>query len=69
MGQRERQRVGIGELPRDLGQALDELEKDRVVRSALGEHIYAHFMEAKRAEWDEFLAEVHAWEIERYLGL
>lgn len=69
MGTRERQRVGIGELPRDLGQALDELEKDRVVRSALGEHIYAHFMEIKRAEWNEFLTEVHAWEIERYLGL
>ncbi|MGI9183193.1 MAG: type I glutamate--ammonia ligase [Longimicrobiaceae bacterium] len=68
MSQRERRRLRIEELPRDLGEALDELEKDRVVRNALGEHIYAHYMENKRAEWQDYIAQVHGWEIERYLA-
>jgi glutamine synthetase len=68
MSQRERRRLKIDELPRDLGEALDELEKDRVIRTALGEHIYGHFMEAKRAEWQQYIAQVHGWEIEKYLA-
>jgi glutamine synthetase len=68
MSQRERRRLKIEELPRDLGEALEELEKDKVVRNALGEHIYGHFMEAKRAEWQEYISQVHSWEIEKYLA-
>ena len=57
----------IKELPGTLGEALDELEKDDVVREALGEHVYAHFDAAKRAEWDEYRTQVSDWEVERYL--
>lgn len=68
MSRRERHRLRIAELPRDLGEALDELEGDRVIRAALGEHIYGHLMEAKRAEWEEYATAVHPWEWERYLA-
>ncbi len=68
MSERERKRRKIEELPRDLGEALEELKKNKVVRAALGEHIYAHFMEAKRAEWQEYISRVHAWELEQYLN-
>lgn len=68
MSERERKRRNITELPRDLGEALGELEKDKVIREALGEHIYAHFMEAKRAEWQRYIAHVHPWEIDEYLN-
>ena len=44
------------------------LEKDSVVREALGEHIFAQFVDAKkRQEWQDYIAQVHDWELERYL--
>jgi len=67
MSYREKRRLRIDDLPRDLNEACDELEKDDVIRSALGEHIFAHFLAAKRAEWDLYSAQVSRWEIERYL--
>ena len=67
MSHRERRRHRIDELPRDLHEALDALEKDAVVRDALGEHIYERFMEAKRQEWLEYSGMVSPWEVNRYL--
>ena len=67
MSFRERRRLRIDDLPRDLNEACDELEKDDVIREALGEHIYEHFLAAKRAEWTEYSETIHAWEVERYL--
>jgi glutamine synthetase len=58
---------GIRELPGTLGEALDELEQDEVVREALGAHVYSHFVAAKREEWDEYRTQVSDWEIDRYL--
>jgi glutamine synthetase len=57
----------IRELPGTLGEALDELARDDVIRDALGDHVYNHFVEAKRAEWDEYRTQVSDWEVERYL--
>jgi glutamine synthetase len=58
---------GIRELPGTLGEAIDELERDSVVSAALGDHVLSHFIEAKRAEWDEYRTQVSDWEVERYL--
>jgi len=66
MSPRERHRLKIEELPRNLGEALDSLALDRVLRRALGEHIFSHFTSAKRIEFESYLAEVHPWELERY---
>jgi glutamine synthetase len=57
----------IRELPGTLGEALDELEKDDVIREALGDHVFSHFVDAKRAEWDEYRTQVSDWEVDRYL--
>ncbi len=67
MSHREKRRLRIDDLPRDLNEACDELEKNDVIRGALGEHIFEHFLAAKRAEWSEFSAQVSSWEVERYL--
>ena len=64
---REKQRLRIHELPRHLGEALDELAQDRVTRAALGEYIFSRFTAAKREEWLEYLGHVHPWEVRRYL--
>src|SRR5207247_287626 len=68
MSFRERRKYRIDELPRDLHEALDMLEKDDVVRDALGPHIYERFVEAKREEWQEYIGRVSEWEVERYLA-
>ena len=38
------------------------------MRDALGEHIFDHFVTAKREEWDSYIRHVSPWEIERYLN-
>jgi glutamine synthetase len=69
MSPRERQRLRIERLPRSLVEALDLLEQDRVVRAALGEHIYGYFLQSKRAEWRSYTNTVHPWEVEHYLHI
>lgn len=54
-------------LPATLGEALDGLSEDALVRDTLGEAIYEGFLEAKTIEWTDYRRQVHAWEIERYL--
>src|SRR6266571_4491203 len=68
MSFRERRKYRIDELPRDLHEALEYLEKDDVIRAALGDHIYERFVEAKRQEWQEYIGQVSEWELKRYLG-
>jgi glutamine synthetase len=60
---------GIKELPGTLGDALEELEADSVIREALGDHVFTHFVEAKQAEWDEYRTQVSQWEVGRYLDM
>ena len=63
---------GIGLLPANLGDALDELERDDVLCGALGRDYAATYLETKRAEWDEYAEmmskNVTPWEVQRYLG-
>jgi glutamine synthetase len=68
MSFRERRRLRIDDLPHDLNEALDELEKDDVIKVALGEHVTRHFVEAKRQEWREYITQVSAWELDSYLA-
>lgn len=68
MSARERARLKIKDLPANLGEAVDLLEKDEVIKDALGKHITERYCEAKRQEWHEYIAQVHPWEHERYLS-
>lgn len=67
MSQREKNRRKIRYLPSNLFDALNQLEKNSVMKEALGEHIFHHFMYNKRREWEEYIRVIHHWEIERYL--
>lgn len=67
MSFREKRRLRIDDLPHDLNEACDELEKDDVILAALGEHIATHFLDAKRQEWRGYITQVHQWELENYL--
>jgi glutamine synthetase len=68
MSHRERRHLRIDELPGNLSDALDELEKSDLMRETLGDHIFDHFIAAKRTEWDTYIRHVSPWEIERYLN-
>lgn len=68
MSFRERRRLRIDDLPHDLNEACDELEKDKVIRTALGEHVTRHFLDAKRQEWREYVTQVSEWELAQYFA-
>jgi len=68
MSDREKKRRRIEQLPGNLSEALDCLEKDDLLKNALGEHIFTNFVEAKRSEWHEYISKVSGWEIEKYLN-
>ncbi len=62
---------GMEQVPHNLGQALDELEKDDVLCNALGSDYAQAYLAAKRDEWYSYLdatsASVSQWEVDKYL--
>ena len=68
MSHREKRRLRIDDLPHNLKEACDELEKDDVITEALGEHITTQFLAAKRLEWEEYTTQVSQWELDSYLA-
>jgi glutamine synthetase len=68
MSHREKRRLRIDDLPHNLEEACDELEKDAVITEALGEHIATQFLAAKRQEWEDYMTQVSQWELDNYLA-
>ena len=68
MSHREKRRLKIDDLPHNLEEACNELEKDTVIKDALGEHITTNFLAAKRQEWEEYITQVSQWELDNYLA-
>jgi glutamine synthetase len=64
----ERKAMGIKTLPANLKEALDYLEADRVIREALGEHVFNNVMRLGLLEWEAYNTYVHPWEVERYIN-
>ena len=60
--------LALNMLPSSLEHALNELENDQVIRDALGLHVYERFINAKRAEWNDYRLEVTTWELNKYLN-
>jgi glutamine synthetase len=58
---------GVRMLPASLEEALNEFAEDEIIQTALGAHVCEWFIEAKRAEWNEYRQRVTPWELERYL--
>ncbi|MBU1048418.1 type I glutamate--ammonia ligase [Candidatus Bipolaricaulota bacterium] len=67
MSPEERAAAGIEMLPGSLNEAITAMEDSRLVRSALGDHIFDKFIENKRIKWGSYRAHVHEYELERYL--
>src|SRR5207248_6536582 len=62
---------GLKSLPANLLEAIGELEKDPVLRDALGrgrgEDYVDYYAKVKREEWFRYHEQVTAWEIDEYL--
>ena len=65
--EQKREEYGIDTLPTNLGEAVEALEEDEVIYSALGEHVGPKFVEAKEQEFEDYLVDVSEWELDRYL--
>lgn len=63
----DRKRLGIDSIPVDLHEAIAEFERDELMQQVLGEHVSEKLVEAKKAEWMQYRAQVTPWELEEYL--
>lgn len=69
MTKKERKRAKIDSLPASLDEALDLLDKDEIIKEALGSHIYDEFVTAKEKECDAFRTYVSPLEVDMYLNM
>ncbi len=65
----ERSEMGITALPGSLLEALEELDRDGIIKEAIGCETYHAFRRAKLSEWDDFRIHVTDWERARYLEM
>ena len=65
----ELEKIGVQELPRTLGEAVDAFAADPFIEKALGTELRAEFIRYKRAEWEEYHQSISQWEIDRYARL
>ncbi len=69
MTDEERKKRGIGQLPGSLWEAIELVEKSKLVREALGDHAFYAFINNKKIEWDRYRVQVSDYELERYLPI
>ena len=65
----ELEKIGVQELPRTLGEAVDAFAADPFIEKVLGTELRNEFIRYKRAEWEEYHQNVSQWEIDRYARL
>ena len=65
----ERKKFKIESLPDSLEEALHLTAKSKLVREALGDHVFNAFLENKKIEWDNYRSFVTDYEIQRYLPI
>jgi len=62
-------RFYIKTLPADLGEAIEEFRRSKLMRETLGEHAFNKYLEIKTTEWNEFQRSITDWELNRYKDL
>jgi len=56
----------VKKLPMSLGDALERLKKDEVIKQAMPGDMYRVFMHYKTDEWERFMSTVTEWDVQRY---
>ncbi|MDH3375935.1 MAG: glutamine synthetase [Gammaproteobacteria bacterium] len=57
----------VKKLPMSLGDALKELENDKVIKSSMPDEMYRVYTHYKGDEWERFNHQVTDWDVETYL--
>ena len=57
----------VKKLPMSLGEALEELRNDEVIKSSMPGEMFTVFEHYKRDEWERFNHAVTDWDVETYL--
>ena len=65
----KRKNLGIKNLPGSLEEAASDFAADKVIRSALGEHVSERLLTVFKKDWDGYRTQVTPWEKERYYGV
>ncbi len=69
MSEIERKANKIDVLPGSLIEAIEEAEKSKILKDALGDHVFEKLIVNKKIEWDMYRIKVTDYEIDRYLSI
>ena len=69
MSKKERKRAKIDSLPASLTEAIEMLDKNDIIKDALGEHIFNEFIATKEKECDTFRTYVTPLEVQMYMHI
>ena len=69
MTEATRQKRGIETLPASLLEAVLLTEKSKIVKEALGDHLFNAFVKNKKLEWDQYRTQVSEYELNKYLAI
>ncbi len=69
MSEDERRREKITTLPGSLIEAISLTKRSKLVKDALGEHVFQNFLMSKEVEWDRYRVNVTEWELKEYLSV
>jgi glutamine synthetase len=65
----QRAKKGIKMLPGSLAEAIEIAEGSKLLKKALGDHVFDSFIKNKKIEWDLYRTAVTDFELKRYLPL
>ncbi len=66
MNEAERRKKKIDSLPGTLEAAIDNFESSKLMKEALGEHLFESLVANKREEWDRYRVHVTKYELDKY---
>jgi glutamine synthetase len=66
---KEREKMGVDNLPESLGHALSCMQDSKLVLDVLGRHLFDHFITVKAKEWGEYRSQVTPWETDRMINI
>jgi glutamine synthetase len=69
MSEAERNKRGIKTLPSNLWEAIQVTKSSKLVKKALGDHIFNNFITNKEIEWGLYSTQVTEYELQRYLPI
>lgn len=62
----EREKLGVKALPINLGEATEDLARDPLIKSTLGEPLYEAFINLKKREYNDYISSVGSWDSTKY---